>query len=56
MGDEGDDVAALQKRLGLTGDGDFGPVTRRAVAAFQAKHGLTADGIVGLKTRKALEI
>jgi hypothetical protein len=47
VGDSGEDVAALQKKLGIAADGDFGPTTKKAVMDFQAKAGLTADGIVG---------
>jgi hypothetical protein len=54
MGDDGSDVALLQKKLGLTPDGDFGPATKAAVVAFQQKNGLGNDGIVGAKTRQAL--
>jgi putative chitinase len=49
-GSKGADVATLQKALGLTADGDFGPGTEAAVKAWQAKEGLTADGIVGPKS------
>lgn len=54
MGDDGPDVARLQKKLGLVADGDFGPATKTAVVAFQQKHALGNDGIVGTKTRQAL--
>lgn len=55
-----DDVRALQNALLLEGlyrgkvDGNFGPLTRRAVIAFQAKYDLTQDGIVGTGTRAKL--
>jgi peptidoglycan hydrolase-like protein with peptidoglycan-binding domain len=47
-------VQQLQRRLGVVADGDFGPITLRAVKAFQASHGLVVDGIVGPATRAAL--
>ena len=50
LGSSGDNVKALQTKLGLTPDGDFGPVTEKAVKAWQEKNGLTADGIVGDST------
>jgi hypothetical protein len=53
-GSSGTAVAALQRTLGVTPTGTFGPVTARAVRAFQRSHGLTADGIVGPMTRAAL--
>lgn len=49
-GSKGEDVKSLQRALGITDDGDFGPGTEKAVKAFQESHGLTADGIVGDKT------
>jgi peptidoglycan hydrolase-like protein with peptidoglycan-binding domain len=54
LGSNGPGVTYLQKKLGITVDGDFGPNTKAAVVAFQKKHGLTADGIVGPKTWKAV--
>lgn len=50
LGSKGPQVSELQKKLGLTPDGDFGPKTDAAVKAFQTKNGLTADGIVGPTT------
>ena len=47
LGDEGALVRAVQKKLGLTPDGVFGPATLSAVKAFQAEKGLVVDGIVG---------
>jgi putative chitinase len=47
IGSTGPDVIALQKALGLSADGDFGPGTEKAVKDFQSTNGLTADGIVG---------
>jgi peptidoglycan hydrolase-like protein with peptidoglycan-binding domain len=53
-GAEGRQVQLLQKALGITVDGMFGPETEEAVQAFQAKAGLTVDGIVGPQTSAAL--
>jgi putative chitinase len=47
IGSNGNDVITLQKFLGLTADGSFGPGTDKAVKDWQTKNGLTADGIVG---------
>jgi hypothetical protein len=55
VGSKGADVKYLQKKLGITADGDFGPNTKASVVAFQKKHGLTADGIVGPNTWKAVK-
>jgi putative chitinase len=55
VGSDNDTVKAVQKALGLTADGKFGPGTEKAVKAWQTKNGLTADGIVGPATiRKML--
>src|SRR3954471_3403580 len=53
-GSSGSSVAALQRALGVSPTGNFGPVTARAVRAFQRSHGLTVDGIVGPQTSGAL--
>jgi putative chitinase len=50
VGSRGDDVAAMQKALGLNADGVFGPATKRAVKQWQAANGLAADGIAGPAT------
>ena len=55
-GAAGGTVVALQRALGVTADGAFGPVTRRAVRRFQRSHGLTVDGIAGPATLRALGI
>jgi cell wall-associated NlpC family hydrolase len=53
-GSTGPAVAAVQRLLGVTADGDFGPVTLAAVRDFQARHGLVVDGQVGDHTLAAL--
>ena len=53
-GAEGRQVQLLQRALGISADGVFGPETLEAVEHFQATHGLTVDGIVGPQTSAAL--
>jgi peptidoglycan hydrolase-like protein with peptidoglycan-binding domain len=50
VGSFGDEVRLVQRALGITVDGQFGPGTYEAVRSFQTKHGLTADGVVGTMT------
>jgi hypothetical protein len=54
-GSTGANVRYLQTALGgLKVDGQFGPITDKAVRAFQAARGLKVDGIVGPITWAAL--
>jgi cell wall-associated NlpC family hydrolase len=53
-GSRGPAVAAVQRALGITADGVFGPQTKAAVLAYQQAHGLEVDGIVGPQTLGAL--
>lgn len=55
-GDRGKAVAAVQRKLGLKGDGNFGSGTAGAVKRFQKRSGLDADGIVGPATRRAMSL
>lgn len=50
----GQEVRAIQARLNIAVDGDYGPQTARAVARFQRRHGLQPDGDAGPETRAAL--
>lgn len=53
-GSSGAAVSALQAKLGVGVDGQFGPSTERAVRRFQRAHGLPVTGLVGPLTRAAL--
>lgn len=53
-GSRGDTVIAVQRALGITADGIFGPNTEAHVKEWQAANGLIADGIVGPRTLIAL--
>jgi len=59
-GEQGDEVAGLQARLGELGywlgspDGTYGQLTRQAVMAFQKAEGLGRDGVAGPATLAAL--
>lgn len=50
LGAKGEIVKAVQKKVGATPDGGFGPRTEALVKEWQQKNGLTADGVVGPKT------
>jgi len=59
-GDTGTQVSLLQRALASLGfstgkvDGQYGPMTEKAVARFQRSAGLSADGILGPATLRAL--
>lgn len=55
IGSYGSDVKELQEILGITQDGDFGPVTHFNVIEYQKRKSLFADGIVGKLTQKSLK-
>ncbi|HEY1690121.1 MAG TPA: peptidoglycan-binding protein [Solirubrobacteraceae bacterium] len=48
------DVKDLQRDLGVSADGEFGPETEKAVRELQREHGLHVDGVVGPETWGAL--
>jgi cell wall-associated NlpC family hydrolase len=47
-------VQALQRALGVTPDGVFGPRTKAALRAYEAQHGLPADGVPDPQVVQAL--
>lgn len=49
-------VIEIQKIVGATADGIFGPQTKKLVAIWQGDNNLAADGIVGPKTMEAMGI
>jgi putative chitinase len=53
-GMKGDDVAKMQRAIGVSADGDFGPGTLVAVKKWQKRNGLVADGIIGPKTQSKM--
>lgn len=55
QGSKSEMVKSLQKYLGLTQDGDYGPITAAAVKGLQIAYGLKPDGIVGPVTQKAID-
>jgi len=53
-GSTGRQVELLQRELGISVDGVYGPETEAAVQRFQASRGLTVDGLAGPATNAAL--
>jgi peptidoglycan hydrolase-like protein with peptidoglycan-binding domain len=53
-GSTGPVVTAVQRAIGTTADGSFGPVTESAVEAFQSAHGVAQTGVVDAATWRAL--
>ncbi|CAO3358561.1 glycoside hydrolase family protein [Azospirillum palustre] len=53
-GPDSDRVTAIQRIVGVTPDGHYGPVTRAAVTLWQAQRHLVADGVVGPRTAAAM--
>jgi N-acetylmuramoyl-L-alanine amidase len=53
---QGNDVIALQRKLGLKADGVFGLGTDAAVKSWQLAQGLATDGVVGRQSRAAIGI
>lgn len=53
-GSRGTTVAAVQAKLGLVADGDFGSGTERALIQWQSDNSLVADGVAGPKTLSKL--
>lgn len=53
-GVHGDDVRALQHRIGCPADGIFGSITAEHVVMWQRGHHIAADGIVGQVTAHSL--
>ena len=49
-GHRGSLVKQVQRKVGVTADGVFGPMTQSAVKRYQKRNGLVADGIVGPRT------
>src|SRR4051794_518394 len=56
VGSSGSAVKQLQRKLGVSATGYYGPQTKRAVKRFQRSHGLRADGVAGPATLRALGI
>jgi hypothetical protein len=54
LGSKGKTVIAVQKKLNLKADGQFGPITESAVKKFQKAKGKPESGIVDLETWELL--
>jgi cell wall-associated NlpC family hydrolase len=49
-------IAAIQSKLGIASDGEWGPQTRKAVRDYQRSHGLEVDGVPGPATLGSMGI
>ena len=56
LGSTGEDVKALQTKLGVIADGSFGSGTEKILKAWQQANGLTPDGIAGSTTLAKLGV
>ena len=50
VGSKGAAVKTVQKKIGVTADGAFGPKTQAALKAYQTKNGIPATGVVDAAT------
>jgi murein L,D-transpeptidase YcbB/YkuD len=55
-GTRGSTVKALQEKLGVTADGQFGAGTERALKEYQKANGLNADGLAGPATLAQMKL
>jgi murein L,D-transpeptidase YcbB/YkuD len=55
-GTRGSTVKALQEKLGVTADGQFGAGTERALKEYQKTNGLKADGLAGPATLAQMKL
>jgi peptidoglycan hydrolase-like protein with peptidoglycan-binding domain len=55
-GTRGSTVKALQEKLGVTADGQFGAGTERALKEYQKANGLKADGLAGPATLAQMKL
>jgi peptidoglycan hydrolase-like protein with peptidoglycan-binding domain len=56
IGAHGPAVATLQRAVGATADGDFGPLTAKAVKAWQTTHKIQPTGAVDTATWRTLPV
>lgn len=50
VGAQGNAIAALQRAIGAEPDGDFGPLTTKALKRWQRAHAIAASGVVDAAT------